>query len=260
MKNAPLVEIIAELRWGEAVIGKPPTISFGGDETLYVRLGIEVGKIGYDRLERLQPEGMPFQSGAVVYRYRRGDEKQNSLYQAGPGIFTANGLPPYSSWRDFEPDIRAGLEALWSVKTFPAGEKFSLVLRYVDAFDDSHMSGLTKQAFIEAVVGVAYAPVPAITKFVNNGSPRAIRFSATHEAVSGELVTIELGQGYKDGVEVLLLNTSTMLTELDAANIEDVMNAYGRLQGVLHDAFMEMIKRSPEVSANLLRNQEGGSL
>jgi len=256
MKNAPLIEIIAELRWAGGRIGKPASILFGGDDSLYVRLGIAIGKDGYDRLDRVQPEGIPVQAGSVVYRYRRGDDQQNTLYQAGPGIFTANGLPPYNSWAEFEPVIRNGLAALWGVNAFNTAEPIGLVLRYVDAFTDSHLGGVSKQKFVESVVGVAYTPTSVVNKFVDTTELRSMRFNAVHEAPSGEKVIIDAGNGIKDGEQVLVLNTSAVSAEFVAKDIENVMSTFNQLQQVLHDMFFEMLDRTPELRDRLIRSGE----
>jgi uncharacterized protein (TIGR04255 family) len=257
MDNAPLIEIIAELRWAGGRIGQPPSITFGGDDSFYVRLGIAVGKDSYDRLDRIQPEGMPTQAGAVVYRYRRGDAQQNTLYQAGPGIFTANGLPPYNSWAEFEPVIRNGLTALWGVNAFNPAEPVGLVLRYVDAFTGSHLNGMSKQRFVESVVGVGYTPTSVIAKkFAGKTEPRTMRFHAVHEAENGEKVIVDVGNGLKDGEEVLVLNTSAISHEFVAESVDHVMGIFGDLQQILHDIFFEMLDRTPELRDRLIKKAE----
>lgn len=257
MDSAPLIEIIAELRWAGARPGQPPSIIFGGDDSFYVRLGIAVGKDGYDRLDRVQPEGMPTQAGTVVYRYRRGDSQQNTLYQAGPGIFTANGLPPYNSWEEFEPVIRNGLSALWGVNAFGPTEPVGLILRYVDAFTSAHLKDISKQNFVESVVGVAYTPTSVIAKrFAGSTEPRSMRFNAMHEGADGEKIIIDVGSGIKDGEEVLVMNTSAVSAEFVAADIDHVMGVFNQLQQVLHDIFFEMLDRSPEFRDRLTNKAE----
>ena len=246
MKNAPLVEIIAELRWEDGLTTKPPSIFFGMDESLYVRLGIALGKQGYDRLERTQPEGMPAQSGSVVYRYRRDDDQQNTLYQAGPGVFTANGLPPYNSWKEFEPVIEQGLTALLNIKAFDQSKPVELVLRYVDAFSADHLAGMNYSDFVEEVVGVRYNPTKAAIGFADRVD--SVRFNASHVSEAGDKLILEVGQGRNSSNEsVMVMNTSAISREFIAADVETVISQLSRLQDVLHDTFFEMISRSSDL-------------
>jgi len=248
MKNAPLIEIVAEIRWGEGISTKPPALVIGGDETLYVRLGIGLGKGGYERLERVQPEGIPSLPGAVVYRYRRADELQNTLYQAGLGVFTANGLPPYNSWEEFSPVVAEGIRALWEARAFePSQTPIELILRYVDAFTSSHLGEMSQANFIDEVVGVKYQEVPSIKGMAEGAKLESVRFNAVHSAATGERLVIEVGQGSKDGEEVLVLNTAAFSSEFVATSVDEVSTRFNELQDLLHKIFFEMLDRLPEL-------------
>src|SRR5216684_628076 len=96
-KNAPLLEIIAELRWPTALPAIPPAQQQGValpplflgtvqiDNFLH-RLGGEIYKLGFQRMERMLPGGLLVLQGQAIYRYRSDAENlTNILYQAGAG-------------------------------------------------------------------------------------------------------------------------------------------------------------------------------
>lgn len=253
MKNAPLVEIIAEVRWGEGRSGSPLTVSFGGDDSLYVKFGIGVGRHGYERLERVLPAGIPVQAGTVVYRYRRADDEQNTLFQLGHGVFTANGLPPYNSWKEFEPYIRKGLDELLAVSAFDKTQPIELILRYVDAFDERLLAGVTSQEFIETVVGVPYRVTGAVSKIATDEMPQ-LRFNAVHATKDGGSISIEVGDGMKDGKPVLVLNTAAVSPQFVPGDADEIMHHFAALQDVLHDMFFEMIGRNEKLRSSLTQN------
>lgn len=257
MKNAPLIEIVAEVRWADGISTRPPSFVFGADESLYVRLGILLGKNGYDRLERVQPEGVPSQPGTVVYRYRRADEVQNTLYQAGVGVFTANGLPPYNAWDEFHPVVRQGIEALWESKAFENGNiPVELTLRYLDAFTPDHLGEMTQTQFIDEIVGIKYQAADVISKMAHGTQLESLRFNAVHSAPSGEKLVLEVGQGVKDGQAVLVVNTVAFSQEFLPESPDAMLANLDRLQELLHELFFEMLGRSPSFRARLLGANE----
>lgn len=133
--KAPLVEIVAELRWQPS--GQPLQLTqagggagispavFIGDTTLeefFLGFASHVNQLGFPRAERLVPSGVPLMPFRPVWRFRRSDnESAGVLYHIGPGLFSANAIPPYRSWRDFSPVVKSGVEAL--LKTRVESEK-----------------------------------------------------------------------------------------------------------------------------------------
>src|SRR5437868_4412920 len=99
-ESPPLIEIVAELRWGLPEIGLPnepqvlQNLSFGVGpstrlEELFMRFGAKAAAHGYTTFERIVPPGFPLLPFQPVYRYRKASEDQaTTLYQLGAGVFT----------------------------------------------------------------------------------------------------------------------------------------------------------------------------
>jgi len=136
-KNAPLVELVAELRWGPSAAALPAndqdqsrTVPFQfsspKDEELYMQFAALISAEGYGRFERVAPPGIPSLPGQVACRFRPSDpEKQAPLFQLGIGLFTANALPPYQSWSTFSPVVKLGLERVFEAHQRAADRPFS---------------------------------------------------------------------------------------------------------------------------------------
>lgn len=148
-ENAPLIEVIAEMRWAMTPLASMPgnfiDPYFDATSEEFIRLAKESG---FGAVERLVPEPIPLElvAGQPIYRFRQKSERW-PLYQLGPGVFTANIIPKYSGWAAFRAVISEGLSLL--EKSFPNPDKLLRVeatdLRYVDAFTEAH--GLEKENF-----------------------------------------------------------------------------------------------------------------
>ncbi|RYH28896.1 MAG: TIGR04255 family protein, partial [Alcaligenaceae bacterium] len=163
---APLVEIIAEVRWSDPTAFMVPGPLMGlsqpsnATDEFFMRFGGRAYGSGFQRAERLVPPGFPVPIGQVVYRYRPPEDfhdemARSALWQVGPGVFTANAVPPYRSWVEFSPLVRAGLEVLF--ETRPADVRNSPVssvsLRYVDAFNHDLIGDSTFEKFLAEKLG-----------------------------------------------------------------------------------------------------------
>src|SRR5262245_7349847 len=115
-KKAPVVELVAELRWApsgdDALPAGNVTLAFGNQaEEFFQRFGNSVAKLNFTQTEKLIPAGLPPPWHHVAWRSRNPNDV-NKLLQVGAGIFSANALQPYRRWREFEPTIELGVKAL----------------------------------------------------------------------------------------------------------------------------------------------------
>ena len=141
-KNAPLVEVIAEIRWKTVPLSTVPdgAIDPYFDDTLS-EFEERVSERGYNYIEALYPADFPRElaAGKPFFRYRP-DADRWPLFQLGPGIFTANITPPYNGWSAFQPILSFGVEAL--LNSHPIPDRLMKIervhLRYVDAFTSAH--------------------------------------------------------------------------------------------------------------------------
>src|SRR5260370_17297932 len=122
--KAPVIEIVVELRWvppqvviqGPQQPGIPLLIrTLGGSklDEFFMRLGSRLHQQGFQAVERLLPPGFSMLH-QPVYRYRRAADPSPSpvLCQAGDGLFSVHGVPPYHSWGKFYPLVENGIDAL----------------------------------------------------------------------------------------------------------------------------------------------------
>lgn len=236
--SPPLVEIIAEVRWGAGIVGSQPSFQEPNDAT-YVAFGIAVGKAGYSQLERIIPSGFPVPLGSVVYRYRKVEEDQHTLYQLGPGIFTANGLPPYDSWSKFRPHVMQGLSAAIEVENLRAQTEFQLILRYVDAFVGENLAGETPYGLMHRMVGFSFNPPKNVDA---SRDPHSARFSVEYPCLGSGVFTVEAGRGMKEEHDALILNT-TVGIKFNSTDPSAIISKFDELQDVLHDAYLEFVSR-----------------
>ncbi|WP_416898913.1 MAG: TIGR04255 family protein [Minwuia sp.] len=138
-KRAPLVEVIYELHWELKAVKVAPDARIDNYFELFAEQFIDwAKKEGFERVDRLIPEDVPLElvPSRPLFRLRKSPDTW-PLYQIGPGIFTANIIPPYNGWNDFKAFIKQGISGV--VQSYPVSEKtlrFSKAhCRYLDAFD-----------------------------------------------------------------------------------------------------------------------------
>jgi uncharacterized protein (TIGR04255 family) len=141
-KNAGLVEVIAELHWELKGIQIAPGAKVDPFYDLFREkfLGVARAK-GFAFQETVVPVEVPLELLPNKPRERvRASEGAWPLYQIGPGIFTANVVPPYSGWIDFRKTLLAGVEML--LECYPSASQYmkvsQLELRYIDAYTSRH--------------------------------------------------------------------------------------------------------------------------
>jgi uncharacterized protein (TIGR04255 family) len=127
LPNAPLLEIIFELRWkvdSKAELSKCQYLH--GD--LYALL-----KEDYPYRESLISPEVPIELYISVpaHRFRTSQEKY-PLVQVGPGLITVNTTGDEYYWNDFEKKINSVLNRFSQVYKFESEQKVSLALQYFD--------------------------------------------------------------------------------------------------------------------------------
>jgi uncharacterized protein (TIGR04255 family) len=142
-QNAPLVEVIAELRWALQNVMAPsgvsidPHFSTFSDDFRAASVGL-----GFGFVERVVPETVPLEltPHVAVLRFRP-RQNQWPCMQIGPGVLTANHVPPYAGWADFRSHVRRSIETL--LAAYPNPQRYlnlnQLELRYINAFRGRHL-------------------------------------------------------------------------------------------------------------------------
>lgn len=241
-EHAPLVEVIAEVRWSVISLSAIP----GGAVDPAFRLGRDkfterAKKLGYVQVEELAPAQVPIEilGRRPLLRFRKQKNKW-PLYQIGQGIFSCNIVPPYDGWMDFRQSLRLGLEALF--EALPLGSDFGrlekLELRYIDAFTAEH--GLKSyDAFVREALGIGVSVREGLAQ-VSGGQP--IEFSTVEIQFplreENSRLLLKVSPGEKDGIPAAIAEFRVTAQNgnrfTEAEHVGDWMDfAHGRL----HSAF-----------------------
>ena len=156
-EKAPLVEVIAEVHWALKTLASMPESKIDPYYDLFKQPFLEdAAGLGLGHREELIPVAVPieFVGGQPQLRLRRAEGKW-PLAQVGPGVVTANIVPPYNGWAEFSGFLRSVTKILF--KNYPLAEKtlkiVRLHLRYIDGFDKSF--GLENYAeFVGSKLGI----------------------------------------------------------------------------------------------------------
>jgi uncharacterized protein (TIGR04255 family) len=248
-KNAPLVEMIAELRWGEApqpaqqgvqivMQGMGPEV-----DQFFMRLGGEVYQHGFRRAERLVPPGFPIFPFQPVFRYRKDATDDNSvLFQAGQGLFSVNAVPPYRSWTTVSEIVKTGVTALLKARAPNDKDRpFTGVnLRYINAFGPKLTKDRSVGEFIEDVLGFSLALPSGVSKQIKHGCQPKPQIQLSIPLDSGASMAFLIGEGKIKNDNVFIMDMTISCEEPVAADVEAVMTAFTNARNVIHSMFVDL--------------------
>ena len=254
----PLVELIAELRWGAQPTGAPsggmehgaPNISMpltitNRTEEWFIQFGAKISADGYTRVERLIPTGFPLMPIQPVYRFRKNaPEDGTSLYQLGPGLFTANITPPYKSWDQFQPIVKNGVEKLLQSRTDTENtEPFrTVLLRYIDAFGPEFLAGEPAVDFLANKLGFKLELPEIIKKFAKPFSPIQSALNFGVHLKNNFFMTINVGEGIANGKKAVVMDTTVATGVPIECSSEKVMHTFNEARSIIHEAFIEITR------------------
>lgn len=253
-ENAPLVEIIAEMRWDSAPsaethigMGLGPTLisNTSAIEGFFMRMGAAAQALSHSETERLVPGGFPIIMHQPIYRFRRSEAGQpQTLYQVGPGLFSANAVPPYESWNSFRPIVRAGVEAL--LKNRNADEATSpfnaMSLRYIDAFTSHHTQGMDVGRFITEILGIQVSVPSALSRHIRPDSTIKPMIQLHIPMNDGLVMSVGIGEGMVNSQPAIMMDTSVSTTLQVPATVEAAMAVFELAHEAIDASFTEMIK------------------
>ncbi|MGO4609057.1 TIGR04255 family protein [Variovorax sp. 2RAF20] len=253
VENAPLLELIAELRWRP--IGLPHDVEpatrpaiipaqVKGLDEFFMRFGREVHEAGYSKGERLAPEQVPMLAHQPIYRFNsRSEGGTKSLYQVGPGLFSANAVPPYESWSSFGPLVQSGVKAL--LKSRDVAERdaqfLGATLRYLDAFGPLLTEGRDSATFVREVLGIQIALPSALTQHLQPGAAWK-PFLQFHIPVrSNVLLAVAIGDGRANDTPALLMETAVSFAFPIAPEADAVMAAFNEAHELIASSFKKLM-------------------
>ncbi|WP_440780179.1 TIGR04255 family protein [Pseudomonas syringae] len=255
--NPPLLEIIAELRWDLPSVvqhsGVPTPVLPPLAQSLESDIegfAAQIATLGFENVERMVPQGFPWMTGGPVFRYThnsngqgsREELKSSTIFQIGPGVFTANAVPPYTSWDDFEPLVRHGVEAMLSMK-FSSGrpKTFLPSLRYVDAFDTDLTQGMSLRDFLDSVMGLS---IRLPESLISRSSLSDTEVPMTHVIVPLEFgkLMLQFIDGMVNGRRVYILDMAVHFERFERDDVAGIMEAFSGARDVIHEVFVGLTK------------------
>lgn len=256
-KNPPLVELIAELRWGFPIPTQVTgvgailisTLSANQYEEFFMRFGSKVAAAGFSRFERIVPPGFPFLPYQPVYRYRYVSEDQGvKLYQLGSGIFSANITPPYQSWEHFKPVVAQGVEMLLeSLSDEQKNQPFvAASLRYIDAFKDDLTQERSIRDFMADVLDIKVSLPEAITRHAPASSSIEPLLQLTIPVSSGFL-NLTVANGAFNNERAIIMDTTVSTTQGLQPTKEEIMSVFDNAHHLIHELFIGLTKPLEEL-------------
>lgn len=253
VENAPLLELIAELRWKPAGLPQESGSSAGpaiippsakGLHEFFMRFGAEVQAAGYTNVMRLVPDPFPMLAHQPVYRFNSQNEGgTKSLYQVGPGLFSANAVPPYESWSSFGPIVKAGVKALLKARDSAEHDAqfVGATLRYLDAFGPVLTEGRDSARFIREVLGIQIELPPALTQHLQAGAAWK-PFLQFHIPVRpGVLLALAIGDGIANDAPAILMDTSVSFSSALPPEPVALMAAFDEAHDLIASAFKNLM-------------------
>lgn len=251
--NSPLVELVAEVRWREAT-GTDRVVTSEGDvslqEQFFSTLTKELNEKDYINSERLIPQGFPLMEGAPVLRFKKSpangtaEEKARELstiIQVGVGMFTINAVQPYSCWDDFKAVILLGLNALLSTRVDSLQSRYTVSVRYINAFGESFTEGLSLREFLENKLHIGISLPSAFDDEYSAGLSQIPGIRIESPLSFGRHLT-NFGQGkIKNKAAYLMENVVNLSNEIEP-DADKILSQMSLARDVIHKRFFEMTK------------------
>lgn len=170
LSEAPLIESIVEIRWGEHQLepNKPLEFKFSAEDTDFFpgQFHSIAKSFGFVFVEQINKDVPPVIPHVVRYRFRRSPSKW-PCYQIGLGIFTVNQVNEGYDWGTFKKDILNGLQML--DKGHPLGLErlppIGIEMRYQDGF--LFGEGESSTQFLKNKLKINFQPPEEILELEN---------------------------------------------------------------------------------------------
>ncbi|QDQ85801.1 TIGR04255 family protein [Paraburkholderia megapolitana] len=254
-ENAPLIELVAELRWGApavvplSAIASPPFATAHANlntelDTFVDQFGRNIAGAGYVLTERLLPLGVSYIPFQPSHRFRRADASEGtSLFSLGVGIFSANITPPYKTWESFRPIVKLGVEALLKSRSEDATKLpfVTVSLRYLNAFHSNLTRGQSAMEFMETL-GIRFSLPESLQARVDKS--RAIKpMLLLSVPISGNRVmNMNVGDAVLNGQSAVLMDNVVASKEPVDPTVDAVMAEFDAAREVIHDVFVQSTK------------------
>ena len=252
-ENAPLIELIVEVRWGAGLkfpLFGPQQVSmrvaagvYGETEELFRRFASLIAPEGFSLIERLVPPGFPTLPVQPVYRYQKASQETGKvLYQLGTGTFSVHALPPYKAWDDFEPTVRKGIKALLEARGDSEHQQSygGTIVRYINAFSGDLRQSRSVASFVRDVLGIQITLPKSVEKIVLPDGEIKPQLNLLIPVHSGYQLALNIGEGLVNGQLAILMDIIAASGGETSPAEHSLMAKLKALHDVVHDIFMEM--------------------
>ncbi len=250
-EKPPLVELIAELRWGTPSFqnsafspGFSPNLTVSHDQhDEFIRcFGKQAAHLGFSRSERLIPLNFPAMPFQPIFRYpRESSSGGTNVYQVGKGIFSAHATPPYRSWKNFSPVVMEGVKILLECRL--ENEKhlpFNVLnLRYIDAFTHSLTQDCKTIEFVSKILGFGIKIPDAILNHAKD-IDGIIPFIQLTVPISYGLIHVVIADGKVNNEPSIICDTTISRTDITNPSIENVMETFDSIHDLMREIFLGM--------------------
>ena len=202
---------------------------------------------GYRNSERLYPKEFPLFPGEPVVRCRydsdgstESHELQSTLMQLGAGVFTVNGVQPYSSWDEFGPAVATGVGVLEEVAGSHIGDNgVRPILRYIDAFEGDLIGGRSLKEFLSEVFGVIVA-IPDALGSKAKDEETSLGSIALNVPLSFGNLSIKIGEGFAEDRPAIICDMTVTYKSKVRFSHSEIMTAFNGARDVIHTVFVGM--------------------
>lgn len=248
-EDAPLVEVIAEVRWQLLPIASMPGAEIDPHfERGHKKVQEALAEHGLMHLERLAPPNVPHEilAGKPIFRYRRAPDRW-PLVQLGPGIMTVNITPPYEGWGEFRKIIETAVRVVDEI--FDFGSEFSTIksceVRYIDAFTERYGMHDPSIFLAEDLSMPASPPRGVLDELKQEGAcvlPN-LKFRFPVKDRENDSIILNAAHGKRDGMEAIIydLKMHHAVPEGVMKTADDVLTWMDEAHDRLHTAFEETI-------------------
>ncbi|MEL6728867.1 MAG: TIGR04255 family protein [Pseudomonadota bacterium] len=249
-ENAPLVEVIAEVHWELKALGTNPGAKIDPYYDLFQETFLsELAAQGLGHRQELIPSMVPKELvGGQPHLRIRNSQNSWPLTQIGPGLLTANIVPPYKGWTEFQPFLNLVIEKL--KVCYPLADKTlkirKLHLRYIDAFGEN----FGMQNFSEFATNVLGINAPISTDFMKNQTidPASVSFVSDvnfiNQSPSNSTGGFKLAPGTSNGRNAAILEHRCDTEFADPVLIDPafILNWFNEAHETMRNQFLELSK------------------
>jgi uncharacterized protein (TIGR04255 family) len=205
-------------------------------------LGAKLHQQDFQAVERLVPPGFLTLLYQPVYRYKKASEQSSILYQAGAGLFSAHGVPPYRSWDKFVPFVESGIGSLIAARD--SAEKdvhfASVSLRYIDAFTKELTQGRNGAAFMAEVLGLSISLPNALTRTLKAEAVPAYALQLALPVSDEAVLNMSLAEGQVHGNDAIVMDTTVSFNKGINPDVQEIMKTLHSAHSIIHDVFVAL--------------------